>query len=137
MKTPLEAFMTWFDGRPLTLRQNLAHIFMVVTTEDAVHMTADPARSLKTFRAWAVRRDFPLRIAARMFYIRSVFDMVVFHHHEILPEQGLPLGNIVQISGPQWKAVFDSWKQLRQNELTDTYIHSWTSWMIKLNTETT
>ena len=139
MKTHPEAFMDWFDRRPPVQRQHLAHLFMVITTEDAMQMTATPSQSLRTFHAWAVRSDFPLRIAARMFYIRSVFDMVILHYHELQPKQGLMPGttdNIIQISGPQWKAVLDSWKRLRQKELTDTYIHSWTSWMIKRHMET-
>lgn len=140
MKTPLEAFIKWFDDVPVSLRMYLAHIFRICTTDDTVQMIAKPEASLEGFRDWAVKVDFPLRLAARMFYIRSIFDMVIFHYKEILAGEDffhLPSepNNIVQISSRQWENIFNSWKNLRYREMSDTYIHSWASWMIKLQME--
>ena len=141
MKTPLEAFILWFDAVPRTVRETLAHVFQVSTTEDTSLMTASRDDSLARFRCWAVRRDFPMRIAARMFHIRAVFDMVIMHHHEIDPEQGFGIvpgtdNKVVHISSGQWHRVLASWKRLRGEELSETYIHSWTSWMISMQLET-
>lgn len=141
MKTPWEAFINWFDGVPVSLRRYLAHIFRICTTDDTSQMAARPEDSLEGFRNWAVTLDFPIRIAARMFYIRSIFDMVIFHHQEILTGtdcfSGLSgKGNIIPISLRQWEDILESWKELRDREMTDTYIHSWTSWMINLQMET-
>lgn len=140
MKTPLEAFINWFDNVPVSLRKYLAHIFKICTTDDTSQMAALPDQSLDGFRNWAVKMDFPLRIAARMFYIRSVFDMVIFHYKEIIAgEEFFHLAsekdNIVQISSKQWEEIFKSWIDLRRNEMADTYIHSWASRMIKLHME--
>jgi hypothetical protein len=140
VKTPLEAFIKWFDNVPVALRKYLAQVFRICTTDDTSQMAALPAQSLEGFRDWAVKMDFPLRIAARMFYIRSIFDMVIFHYKEIVSDQSFPAlsaekNNIVQISSKQWEEIFDSWKDLRGRELSDTYIHSWTSWIIKLQLE--
>lgn len=140
MITPLEAFIKWFDTVPIALRKYLSHIFRVCTTEDTSQMAAMPDQSLEGFRNWAVKMDFPLRIAARMFYIRSIFDMVIFHYKEILAGEGvlhLPreTDNIIHFSSRQWQDVLESWKDLRQNQMSDTFIHSWASWMIKLQTE--
>lgn len=139
--TPWEAFITWFDGVPLSLRKYLAHIFRICTTDDTSRMADRPEAALEGFRHWAVTQDFPLRIAARMFYIRSIFDMVIVHHQEILKGTGsfppaLEKDNIIPISVRQWEDILESWKDLRDREMTDTYIHSWTSWMIQLQMET-
>jgi hypothetical protein len=86
--------------------------------------------------------DFPLRSAAKMFYIRAVFDMVILHHDELAGDDsstGLIPGknnfNIVQLSSRQWETVINTWKNLRQGELSDAYVHAWTSWMIKQQKE--
>lgn len=142
MKTPLEGFILWFDGIPTSLRQSLAHIFQVCTTDDTAVMVAGKDQSLESFRSWVTGTDFPLRIAARMFYVRAIFDMVIFHHGEIVPGKGLSLfipgnTNIIDISTRQWEGVLASWKSLRRDQMSDMYIHSWASWMIKLQMETT
>ena len=99
-------------------------------------MVAPPHQSLENFRAWTVQIDFPLRIAARMFYIRSIFDMVIFHYKEIVEgkdafPQPSENNKVIQISSKQWVEILESWKNLRRKEMSDTYIHSWTAWMIK------
>jgi hypothetical protein len=137
---PSTAFIQWFDNIPVELRKNLAHVFRICTTEDTSQMALSPDQSLAGFRAWAVKPDFPLRSAAKMFYIRAVFDMVILHHDEIRTDSGAagPLsntGNIVQLSARQWDGIINSWKTLRRGELSDAYIHSWTSWMIKQQKE--
>jgi hypothetical protein len=138
MKSPLDSFALWFDGIPLPIRHSMAHIFYVITTEDTARMAQTRARSLEQFRSWAVCMDFPLRIAARLFYIRSVFDLIIFHHHEIFQKQTLfgpsaQKSNILNLSGPQWERARDSWHRLRQNDLSDSRIHTWTSLMIRLH----
>jgi hypothetical protein len=132
----MEAFLKWFDNVPVPVRRYLAHIFRVCTTEDTSQMAALPDQSLEGFRRWAVKMDFPLRIAARMFYIRSIFDMVIFHYKEILAGSDFfPLSfetdKIIQLSSKQWEEIFTSWENLRSREMSDIYVHSWTSWMIK------
>ena len=140
MITPTVAFIQWFDNIPLELRKYLAHVFRVCTTEDASQMAGLPDQSLTGFRVWAIKKDFPLRLAARMFYIRAVFDMVIMHHREITDDDGSfgllsQKTNIVRLSAKQWETVINSWIALRQAELSDAYVHSWTSWMIKQQKE--
>ncbi|MCA1786492.1 MAG: hypothetical protein LC657_10995, partial [Desulfobacteraceae bacterium] len=112
----------------------------VCTTEDTSQMVALPEQSLAGFRAWIMKPDFPLRIAAKMFYIRAVFDMVIVHHKEMTNDDGffgLPSqkNNIVRLSAKQWEVVIKSWIALRQATLSDAYVHSWTSWMIQQHKE--
>jgi len=137
---PSTVFVQWFDNIPVELRKNLAHIFRVCTTEDTAQMTVLPEQSLDGFRNWVIKSDFPLRSAAKMFYIRAVFDMVILHHDEIKTDERAigPLSeknNIVRLSARQWKTVIDSWRALRREELSDAYLHAWTSWMIQLQKE--
>lgn len=136
MRTPIEAFIKWFDSLPVPLREYLAHIFKVATTDDTSEMAALPEQSLQGFRNWAVKKDFPLRVSARIFYIRSIFDLVILHYSEILGAKNhchpSPCkAKITQISSKQWEHVLDSWKVLRKHEMSDNYIHSWASWMFK------
>ena len=138
MITPLDALLKWFDALPVPLRKYLAHIFRVCTTEDTSQMLAMSGQSLHSFRIWAGRSDFPLRTAARLFYIRSIFDMVIFHYKEILAGDEHSLlfpeaDNIVQLSSKQWEDALESWKNLRSREMSDIYVHAWTSWMLKRN----
>ncbi len=140
MKTPWEAFIRWFDGTPLIMRKYLAHVFRVCTTEDTTQLVVSQEVSLEGFRTWAVKMDFPLRIAARLFYVRSIFDMVIFHYNEILSDNdpfsiSLVPANVINLSSRQWEEVLASWGQLRSQEMSDVYIHSWASFMIKLQTE--
>ena len=140
MLTPTVAFVQWFDNIPPELRRYLAHVFRVFTTEDACQMAALPDQSLAGFEAWIGKPDFPLRIAAKMFYIRAVFDMVILHHNEITDDDmsfGLlsQKNNIVRLSAKQWERVVSSWITLRHDTLSDAYVHSWTSWMIKQQKE--
>jgi hypothetical protein len=133
--------VSWFDNIPVSLRKYLAHIFRICTTEDTSQMTALPDHSLESFRNWVVKLDFPLRIAARMFYIRSIFDMVIFHYQEIIADETFypafpEKTKIIQISSKQWEEILETWKVLRLKEMSDIYIHSWASWMIKQQMET-
>jgi len=138
--TPIDAFLQWFDALPVPLRRYLAHIFRICTTDDTSQMVALPQQSLDRFRLWAVKSDFPLRVAARLFYIRSIFDMIILHHKEIgSGDDFFPVSdetkNIIQLSSRQWEDILESWTHLRSREMSDTYVHSWTSWMIKMQSE--
>nr|WP_319493584.1 hypothetical protein [uncultured Desulfobacter sp.] len=139
MITPWEAFIAWFDSVPLALRRQLSHVFRICTTEDTSQMAVQPEDSLGHFRNWVNTKDFPLRITARMFYIRSVFDLVICHHKEILTKNiSDELNNnesVIPLSDKQWDEVLRSWATLRNSKFSDKYIHSWASWMIRLQKE--
>ncbi len=136
MITPREAFIQWFDSLPRNLAVVLARLFYICTTEDTSQMVQDSRTYWTNFKYLLVKSDFPLRIAARMFYIRSIFDMVIFHHEQlIMGNKMLPPGQggeseLALLSGKQWERVLESWTQLRGQEMSETYIHSWAAWMI-------
>ena len=123
---------------PLCPARTTVHVFRICTTEDTSQMAAQPGESLAHFRNWVNTKDFPLRITARMFYIRSVFDLVICHHKEILTKNitdELNDKSVIPLSDKQWDEVLRSWAKLRNSEFSDNYIHSWASWMIRLQKE--
>jgi hypothetical protein len=72
-----------------------------------------------------------------MFYIRAVFDMVILHHDEIADDDGglqdviTGKGILIHCLQSSGKRLINSWITLRQDALSDAYVHAWTSWMIK------
>ncbi len=141
MITPQEAFIQWFDSLPRNLAVVLARLFYICTTEDTSQMVQDSRTYWTNFKYLLVKSDFPLRIAARMFYIRSIFDMVIFHHEQLtmgnkmLPPAQDGKSKLVLLSGKQWERVLESWTKLRGQEMSENYIHSWAEWMIKRQKE--
>lgn len=131
LKTPVEGFMIWFETVPLTLQGYFAHIFRVCTTDDTSQMVSHPNESLDWFKNWATKKDFSLRISARTFYIQSVFDMILIFHYK-----GIVLGEdfndlifnkkaVSCITVREWARLFESWKELRNNEMSDYMLYNW------------
>ncbi len=137
MITPQEAFIRWFNSVPRNLAVILARFFYICTTDDTNQMVQDSRTYWINFKYLLVKPDFPLRIAARMFYIRSIFDMVIFHHEQLVRDNRLlPHGQageseLVILSEKQWERVLESWTKLRGQEMSENYIHSWAAWMIE------
>ncbi len=141
MITPQAAFIQWFNSQPRNVAEILARLFYICTTENTNQMAQDTGTYWSNFKYLLVKSDFPLRIAARMFYIRAIFDMVIFHHEQlIVGNRMLSHGSgegteLALLSGKQWERVLDSWTELRGQEMSENYIHSWAAWMIKQQRE--
>ena len=130
MITPVQAFVQWFDQLPRVVKKGLAHLFEVCTAEDVTLMTDDREDALVRFGIWIRKADFPLRVAARVFYVRSVFDLVIPHHKEIVKETCAGMDGVIALSDRQWEKVLESWGELRNKALSDAYVHSWASYVI-------
>lgn len=133
---PMAAFLNWFDTLPRDFRQRLAHMFMVCTAPDARDMMAPPGTSLARFLNGFKRRDFPLRIVARMFTVRSLFDLLLIHRRELTadPEKWLPdshTDNMTPLAPYRWEKIYKSWGALRSRELSDAYVHAWAAAVLK------
>ncbi len=141
MITPQAAFVQWFDSLPRNIAESLARLFYICTTDDTSQMAQDAGMYWANFKYLLVKSDFPLRIAARMFYIRSIFDMVIFHHEQLIAgnrmlSHGSGDGSeLALLSEKQWDRVLDSWTKLRGQEMSENYIHSWAAWMIQRQKE--
>ena len=132
----MSAFITWFDSLPPAQRRALAHIYRVCTTETAEDMVLDPEHSLQRFKNGFVKPDFPLRVAARMVKLCSVFDLILLNRKELVSISekmfsGVEKGTVVPLSSRQWDTVHETWKMLRSRELSEQYLHVWAAEMIK------
>jgi hypothetical protein len=130
MITPLKAFIDWFDALSLDIKANLAHIFRVCTVDDLTLMVESSENSLISFRVYLLKEDFALRKIARLYLVRSVFDMIIIHSDLILKSSGVlgpgeKLGNIIDFSSAKWRKTCNSWKNLRSQHLSDTYMNFW------------
>lgn len=136
MKTPISAFLEWFDALPAPLGRFLAHFYRISTTADATDMTMTPDESHAQFMNYVVVGDFPLRVAARMVMIRAVFDFAFMTRDTLVSQPGAPPfdsgshDNVVPLSVKQWENAFDSWKRLRSMEMSDSYLFSWARFVV-------
>jgi len=127
---PMTAFINWFASVPPHHRERLAHIFCVTTTRDTGDMLAAPSTSLARFTAYFTRPDFPLRVVARVFTVRTLFDLLLIHRKELVthPEEWMPghgTHGMIPLDPHQWDRVYTSWGRLRSRELSDRVLHTW------------
>jgi hypothetical protein len=133
---PAAAFIRWYDGLSPAHRQHLAHVYYVCTTQDTTDMLMAPADSLQRFVRHLARPDFPLRLVARMFIVRTVFDLLLVHRKELIiaPDEWIPSGSrdkMISLGRHRWDRVMDSWAALRAKELSDSHLHAWAASIIK------
>lgn len=133
---PMAAFVNWFETLPVPHKKFLAHLYRVCTTDNTIDMAVDPDTSLERFKNAFVREDFPLRIAARVFSVRAVFDLIMMNTDTLaaLAEDLFPgrdRDNVELLSSRQWESAFESWKDLRFGPMSDMQIHAWAKQVMK------
>ncbi len=124
MKNPIQAFLDWYRSLALGQRQYLAHMYIVLTTQNTADLVMDRDTSPGRFELHVVKQDFPVRTVARMMLIRSVIDFI-FINKDLLSQATPGAPSIVDISEKQWEKGLESWKILREVELSDYYTHLW------------
>jgi hypothetical protein len=136
MISPDTAFIRWFDNLPDDIKQNLAHVFKVSTAEDISQMTQSGESSLKLFRFWFLKDDFFIRKTAKLFMVRSLFDMMIMNK-ELFMDDSIFLQhkdntkNLLKISDAYWKKTSDSWQRLRCTNLSDTHMNLWVKTVLR------
>ena len=124
MKNPIQAFVEWYQSLALGHRQYLAHMFLVLTTQNTTDLAMPKETSPDRFLAYVVKKDFPVRVVARMVVIRGIFDFIFLNRDQLVQETpGAPF--VVDISQKHWEKGFDSWRMLRGKELSDIYTQLW------------
>jgi hypothetical protein len=124
LKNPIQAFVEWFQSLAVGHRQYLAHMFFVLTTQNTTDLAMAKETSPDRFLSYVVKKDFPVRVVARMVVIRGIFDFILLNKDELLQETpGAP--SIVNISEKHWEKGFESWRMLRGKELSDIYTQMW------------
>ena len=136
---PMAAFLNWFESLSLVLKKSLAHIYRVSTTDNTMDMVMEPEISFERFKNSFVKPDFPLRVAARVFTVRAVFDLILLNRETLvsIADEYFSLWDqekMIPLSSHQWDRAYDSWKVLRSRELSDRFLHEWANQLVKQET---
>lgn len=124
MKNPIQAFIEWYRSLALGQRQYIAHMFIVLTTQNTSDLVMGKETSPERFELHAVKKDFPVRMIARMMVVRAIVDFIFINKVELSRETpGAP--SIVNISEKQWEKGLEAWRVLRGVELSDYYTNLW------------
>jgi hypothetical protein len=99
-------------------------MYIVLTTQNTADFVMDRDTSPGRFELHVVKQDFPVRTVARMMVIRSVIDFI-FINKDLLSQATPGAPSIVDISEKHWEKGLESWKILREVELSDYYTHLW------------
>lgn len=137
MKNPVQAFIEWYRSLAREQQQYLAHMYIVLTTENTADLVMARDLSPGRFEFYVLKHDFPMRRVARMMVVRSIIDLIFINRDQLSPVGGRIQGtdfksvpnstvpNIVNISEKQWEKALASWKTLRAVELSDIYTSLW------------
>jgi hypothetical protein len=131
-RNPIQVFIDWFDGLPRVQQGYLAHMYWICTTENTADFVLEIDESLRKFRHYILRSDFPLRMLSRIVIVRSIFDFIM-HNRKLISrleptswmQQGLQEGKVVSLSEKQWDKTSASWLQLTKTDLSDKAISLW------------
>ena len=130
-KNPIQAFLEWYHSLAMGQRQYLAHMYIVLTTENTADLAMARDASPERFELLAVKKDFPIRMVARMVVIRVIIDFIFINRDQLARKTpGAP--SIANISEKQWEKGLESWKLLRVVELSDIYINLWLQSELKM-----
>jgi len=129
---PMTAFLNCFTALSPDHRRRLAHIFFVCTPRGTGEMLADPRSSHDRFLNYFTRPDFPLRVVARVFTVRTLFDLLLIHRKELVTNPGKWIPgytpeNMISLDTHLWNKVYTSWGALRSREMSDRILHTWAS----------
>lgn len=127
MKNPIQAFIEWYRSLARVQQQYIAHMYIVLTTENTADLAMAREASPARFEFRVLQKDFPVRMVARMVVIRGIIDFLFINRDQLPGHRGQVsnLSPIVDISDKQWERGLESWKILRAVELSDIYTSLW------------
>lgn len=132
----MASFLKWFESLPLVLKKSLAHIYRVCTTDNTMDMVMAPEISFERFKNYFVKPDFSLRVAARVFTVRAVFDLIFLNRQTLvaIADEYFTVRDhekMISLSAHHWDRAYDTWKVLRSTELSDRFLHEWANQIVK------
>ena len=125
---PEQAFANWFENLPPGQRQTLAYLHLLMTSATGNDFALTPEEALTRFQTLLRTPDFPLRRAARLLMIRSVFSFLLSDVDFMLRQlAGSPRieRDLLPISPFQWLRSAALWRRLCCGELSDASLHDW------------
>ena len=125
---PEQAFANWFENLPPGQRQTLAYLHLLMTSANSNDFALTHEEALARFQRLLHTPDFPLRRAARLLMIRSVFSFL-FSDVDFMVRHlaGSPHieQDLLPISPFQWLRSAALWQKLCGGELSDDSLHDW------------
>ncbi len=124
-----EPFYKWFEQMPLVCQQKLARIAWLLITEDMSDMGLSSEEILQKFKAYVVSLDIPIRKAAKMIMLVSLFDSIMENLSEFLKLDEGPFNDpqlekkLVYIEKKMWQKLKDSWIRLRNRYYSDDLLY--------------
>lgn len=99
-------------------------MYFVLTTENTTDLAIETEMAKDRFVLLVTKKDFSVRVVARMVTVRGLVDFL-FINRDQLAAPVLSGANVIGIGEKQWETAFQSWKHIRQTELSDPYIRLW------------
>jgi len=124
-----EPFFKWFEEMPLICQQKLARIAWLLITEDMSDMGLSSEEILQKFKAYVVSLDIPIRKAAKMVMLISLFDSIMTNLSEFLKLGEAPFNDpklekkLVYIEKKMWQKLKDNWIKLRNKYYSDDLLY--------------
>jgi len=124
-----EPFFKWFEEMPLICQQKLARIAWLLITEDMSDMGLSSEEILQKFKAYVVSLDIPIRKAAKMVMLISLFDSIMTNLSEFLKLSEAPFNDpklekkLVYIEKKMWQKLKDNWIKLRNKYYSDDLLY--------------
>jgi len=131
MKNPIQAFLEWYRSLAMGQRQYLAHMYIVLTTENTADLAMARGASPDRFEFLVLKKDFPMRMVSRLLVVRVIIDFIFINRYQLAQENPGPAA-IVNLSEKQWEKGLESWKVLRGVELSDIYVNLWLKSELKM-----
>ena len=135
LKNPIVAFLEWYRSLAMGQRQYLAHLYVVLTTENTTELAMAGGCSPEKFEHVVTKRDFPLRMVSRMVVVRAIIDFIFINKDHLVQETPMS-SEMVNIADKQWEAGVQTWQSLRGRELSDRYINLWLQSELKVENGT-
>ena len=114
---------------PLVCQQKLARIAWLLITEDMSDMGLSSEEILQKFKAYVVSLDIPIRKAAKMVMLISLFDSIMANLSEFLKLDEGAFNDpqlekkLVYIEKKMWQKLKDSWIKLRNRYYSDDLLY--------------
>jgi len=119
-----ELFWEWFSQIPIVCQEKLARIAWLLITEDMSDMALSSKEILNKFRAYIFSIDIPIRKAAKMLMIISLFNSIIANLEDFLEVSEYFFENpesekkLISIENKMWEKIKNSWPKIRNEYYT-------------------
>ena len=123
-----ELFWNWFSKAPVICQEKLARIAWLLITDDMSDMALSSEEILAKFKAYVFSIDIPLRKAAKILMIISLFDSIMANLEDFLEVSTYFFENtesekkLISIENKMWEKIKNSWPKVKDKYYTANLI---------------